>query len=808
MEYKKIRIRVIQGGEEAERAEEFAAPREESPAESSGESEARTTLFPFRDAGLSTGEKIGKTALYAAFFLAPLFFLPITVFPVETNKIVVLALLMLIGGGACLGEAVARRAVPYPRSFVALAFAGFLASLLISTIFSVQRSVSVYGNLFISDSLLVFGTAAMGLFLSYAFLGPRDRKPILTLLLTSISLLAIIGILELFGAFFIAFDAARSAAMTPAGPFSAWGTMMVFGMVLAALLWRSARGRKEKLLLLVALLLTGAGLFFLNEHFNWLVLGIVTLAVAGMRYAENESLRVPVAALLLIFLVFFAGSYIPSFTKASIEVRPNAQSTFSIAKQFVQGSRAFFGGGPSTFGLAYSRFRTAQSNQSDFWNVRFFDGYSALLALLATGGIVGVLLFLAFMLAIVLFLLQRVSNGDIPLASAIFAGVLSWLFYPFSAAGSLLVSMGTGFLLSLSIPRSELSFPTGSRTRSFLFFTGAMCVAVLLVWVFYGVGRHYLAAIYYGEGIRDIGRGSTQSAVIEIARAASFDPASDEYARSLSQVYLVRAREFFSQGGLASSAGADAVSAAVQEAHRATELNPQDSLNWANAAVVYENIVSLAAGADGFAVQSYMKAHDLAPQNPDYLIGEARVFLVAASRSTNDPTTQQGLLARAGELLRSAVDVKPDYLTSRILLGQLYLQTGDLAHATEQFQEAAASHPADAGIAFQVGILYYQSGKFNEARQAFERAVALNANYSNARYFLGLIYDRAGLHAEATDQFKKILALNPGNDMVKQIIANLDAGKNALEGILVSGTPPASPQPPAPPKQQPAKKKT
>ncbi|MEK7090196.1 MAG: hypothetical protein AAB930_01275, partial [Patescibacteria group bacterium] len=55
--------------------------------------------------------------------------------------------------------------------------------------------------------------------------------------------------------------------------------------------------------------------------------------------------------------------------------------------------------------------------------------------------------------------------------------------------------------------------------------------------------------------------------------------------------------------------------------------------------------------------------------------------------------------------------------------------------------------------------------------------------YSNARYFLGLIYDRKGDKPRALGEFGKIAELNPGNNEVKRIIGNLNAGRPALEGI-------------------------
>ena len=93
-------------------------------------------------------------------------------------------------------------------------------------------------------------------------------------------------------------------------------------------------------------------------------------------------------------------------------------------------------------------------------------------------------------------------------------------------------------------------------------------------------------------------------------------------------------------------------------------------------------------------------------------------------------------------------------------------------------------------MAFQLGFLYYRNDDLSRAEREFVRAVALNDNYSNARYFLGLIYDRRGERDAALAQFQKIADLNPGNEEVLRIVANLKAGRRALEAIVPPGTAP------------------
>jgi len=114
---------------------------------------------------------------------------------------------------------------------------------------------------------------------------------------------------------------------------------------------------------------------------------------------------------------------------------------------------------------------------------------------------------------------------------------------------------------------------------------------------------------------------------------------------------------------------------------------------------------------------------------------------------------------------------------------------GKTEEAIEKMETAKQLSPFDVGLAFQLGVLYYSDKQFDKAKVEFERAISLNENYSNARYFLGLIYDRENKKSEAISQFEKIAELNPDNEEVKQILANLKAGKEALKGVTPTQPP-------------------
>ena len=79
-----------------------------------------------------------------------------------------------------------------------------------------------------------------------------------------------------------------------------------------------------------------------------------------------------------------------------------------------------------------------------------------------------------------------------------------------------------------------------------------------------------------------------------------------------------------------------------------------------------------------------------------------------------------------------------------------------------------------------------------EAQSQLEKAVALNSNYSNALYSLGIVYDSLGQKNKAIDTFTKLQQLNPANTDIANILANLKAGKPALQSASLPMASPTS----------------
>jgi tetratricopeptide (TPR) repeat protein len=246
---------------------------------------------------------------------------------------------------------------------------------------------------------------------------------------------------------------------------------------------------------------------------------------------------------------------------------------------------------------------------------------------------------------------------------------------------------------------------------------------------------------------------------------------------------------------------------AISAGRQAQTLDPQNPFNSVLLGSIYENLIPFIADASGFALSAYSGAVALDPQNPSNYLALARVQIAQADLATRDKRQVEeinGYLDKAVSNLEKSIGLKNDYAPARFLLVQVYDRQGKLADAIKRAEELVMLNNTDVGALFQLGFLYYKNNQFDNAKLVFERTIQLSPNYSNARYFLGLIYDREvpadvktladklAAKAKAIEQFEKIAELNPDNNEVKQILANLKAGKAALAGIAPPAPAPQS----------------
>jgi len=752
--------------------------------------------------------KVGKLSLYLLVFLLPLFFLPLTIAPVEANKQILASVLVLISFICYLANSIETRKIVYRKSLLGLAVLSLLAVFATSAVFSQAKSASIFGDFIQPDSLLCFVVYSLVFYLAGIFFRKKDFRKIAVVFFASLVLTAVFGLLQMFGYFILPYvspdmEFTKQTGFNSLGSFSNWSIFIAFGLVLIASALAGLRLSliPKAILAVIALFIVGE-LVIINYSFLWTAIALCMLILTAYCFTVQKKINIPMALMIASLFLTLISSSLPAVVKTPVEIRPSFSSTFDIAKETIwpkanrplieNGKNILLGSGPATFGYDYSLYRPKDLNQTDFWQVRFNQGFSFAITLLATGGLLGILAVLFLILSFARQALKSLENKEALAGSvgALFMIITLFVFPP-SIVQFVFVFLALGLMMSESSAR-EISFLNVSKTKSFLTFITFTVFIVGSMALSYLVCQKYVAAVYYKKGISAYNQsGDLIESLVNINRASALDPESDQYLRAFSRVLLLdvgdligKSKDDVSKASESGSRIQNEISLAVQTARKATVINPADSLNWNNLANVYENIMLLTSGADKFAAENYKKAIQLDPQNPAGYVDLARVLLSTADYNKDkDKYLWQKSIEEAKSSLEKSLELKADYATPRFMIALIYAREGKTQDAIGKMEETKPYAPSDAGLAFQLGVLYYNDNQLDKAGAEFERAVGLNGNYSNARYSLGLVYDKLGKKQMAIDQFEEVAKLNPENEEVKRMLENLKKGGSALEEI-------------------------
>lgn len=750
-------------------------------------------------------EKIAKIGLCVLVFLTPLFFLPLTIAPVEINKQFLALVLVLIVFFCYIIRSINSRNIFYPKSRLSLAVLIFLAITGISAIFSQARLVSIFGNFLQPDSLLGFLIYGLAFFLTAVFI--NEKKDLIKTSLcffTGLALTTIFGLLQIFGKFILPWDFTQQTSFNTIGSVFGWGIFITFGlaMIITALVILKLDKVLKISLSLVGLLIMAA-LVILNFQMLWLGLALAMFLLTVSRFAAKTEMSLPLIIIVISLFFVLVNRQMPVLVNVSAEVRPGLATTLSIAKgSFVGVKQILLGSGPSTFGYSYSRFRPLELNLTTFGQIRFNQGFSFLTTILSTLGILGIL---SVFFIIYSFIRQGLKawkdEGALIFIIGISFLLINLFIYPAFFSQLLFIFLGMGLLASGSDKNFKMEFYSEDRWRNirgFSVFLGTIFLLSFSLFALYSIGQKYAAAIYYGKGLQS---SSLAQSASWTEQAARLDTQSDQYLRVLSQVRLLQANELSKTVPTQENTQniqlqfQNTVASAVNIARQAVGLNPIDSLNWSNLGNIYENIIPIIEQADVFAEQNYGKAAELEPNSPQAWVDLARVWIASADQSDKQTNGLEGSwndkLDKAKTFLDKAIALKFDYSPAHFLIAQIYIREGNLQKAIERVELVKGSNLGDPGLAFQLGFLYYRNNQIDRAQSEFERAVVLSENYSNARYFLGLIYDQKGQKQKAIEQFEKVAQFNPDNQEVKKILDNLKAGRSALETVVPPAQPPA-----------------
>ncbi len=755
--------------------------------------------------------------------LLPLTFLPWTFEAFELNK-----QFLLLGGGVALlavwvGSVVLAREVRWVRSVLNWAVLAFLAVVVVSTVFSIDKVTSILGfyGRFNGGLVSVIAYVVYYFLVLHVVRREGNVRWLVGSWLTGVGVAALVLALNLFGVHALGFfPLGQASSFTPLGSsLNALTLILGASFPLALFFAHSARTTVGRMFSLLFSVLVLAVVFLVDYQLGWVALLTASVVWLGFVFWKNETVGfqwtiLPAVALLLVVVGWPVVTTQLTRRSIPVEVNLSLPASWKIANQNIK-ANPLIGTGPETFIFGFSKYKPDQFNQSDFWAYRFDKSASELSQAFGTMGILGLASYLGILL-LGLYLAWRTishrAHEDWYLRAAV---VTSYLVL---AVGSVLYFSNTAlafmFWLVLALlagfssaGNRELTLK-GSPRISFLFSFGLAVVVLLAAGVWVGIVRFWSADYAYAKAQ---GAAQLEQAQGELQTAVSLNPWRDTYRVGLAQVYLGLANQQARQPAGDTDAKRKAqlaqlqqyISSAIAAARSATDLSRENVFNWESLGSIYRGTVPYARDAQAWVISSFQEAIKLEYSNPALHTELGKAYLLSASQSKAQASTTTDQAAKAKldsdtatnlglaiEQFKVAIQLKAQYTPAHFNEALAYELQGKIDDAIAKLESIRSFNATDVDVLYELGSLYYSKGNYDLALSAFSTITSLVPNHSNAHYGLSLVYQKKGDKDKAVAEMQKVLDLNPGNQQIQQ---QLDA--------LKTGAAPAAPTTPTTPKQ-------
>lgn len=632
--------------------------------------------------------------IFATLFFSPLIFSPASSELFEVPKMFFVYFAAAVVATVWLLFSLASGKFTLAKTPLSLPLLAFLLSVVVSTIFSIDRFTSVFGYptrangglLSILSYLVFFGAVA-------TFFDKSQVYRAVSLILGSAALVSLIGIPGHFG-----YD---PLCMVLTGHLNAtcWQaefqpTLRIFSTFgqpnwLAAYLtmalplslgaYLSVKKWRNQIIFLGLFALLLAAFIFTNSRSGLLGLGAgaVVFIILTARRSLSQNRKRPIAA-ALVTLVLFAvfGGFLTSrvkefFAKNRLPLPTSSGQTapagpalevggtesgkirFIVWKGAVEIWRhhPIIGSGVETFAYSYYRYRPVEHNQTTEWNFLYNKAHNEFLNYLANQGLVGLFSYLAIIVAVAWFALKewgRLESIGIGLVSG-FIGVAAAQFFGFSVVvTNLLFFVFPSLLFVLEGQKGVYELDLKSPLSKFAGLKPVAYVAVS------GTGIYLLIAIY------------------------SMFLADQSYDR---------ARQF------------------------------------------------LALGAVGPAQSLIEKAYDLSfARNPSYLVTRATI---EAERATIQGQDQTNLTKRADADIKKALERSPNNVNFVREASAIYLLLSEIdpsynAQALRAARRAVELSPTDPAIHLNLYQVLQKNEATDEAKKVLDETLKLKPDYPDA----------------------------------------------------------------------------
>ncbi len=732
-------------------------------------------------------KKVTKLCIYGLALLTPIFFLPFTFEAFEFNKGYLLVILVSLGLLTWLGQMVfVEKKVKFFKSKINLLVLVFLLSVVLTTVFSKDTFVSIYGAYGrFWPSLIGFFSLAGAYFLLTNNVNEEGVKTSSLIKLFSISSLVVVltSLASIFGLWRLIAKVIPMPAVMQSRNFvlvssslEALAIFLAFISVVMLALVAGGESKNKKLSIINYVLLFGslALLLIINFWPAWLVIAIsmivfLTYALWKRVFKENVNrLTMPilfmVISIILLFINPLAGLLGQNNVTGNLpsEILLRQGASYRLGLNSIKSDPVFGSGlGNYMYSFAKNKPNTFLEN-NPLWYLRMDRSGNHLSEVMATGGIVGLV---AWLILIIGFLWLALRNKQLLASNKLYLVVLSGFVALVVAQAVYYQNTVLAFSFFMMLALGALLMKGENKEREFdfkkfpevgLVFSIIFWVAVVgVLFLIFNLTQYYLADVSYMRYLESQGQ-----SLEPLEKAARLGDNRSIYHIALARGYLAEFFEEVARPDANSETIGDLVSLAITEIRKATELSPNQVAAQEVSGVIYREIQGLAQGAEEWAIKSFEAALELEPKNPALLTELGKLSI-----GQEDET-------RAIELFNQAVGLKSDFIDANLQIAFIDEKEGRIEEAKNRLEELVISNPYSTDARFQLGRLYYNQDELSNAEGQFALVLQLFPNHSNALYSLALIYERRNEITKALVALRSVLELNPGNqDVVDKIKA-------------------------------------
>jgi len=644
-------------------------------------------------------DKTIEYLFYALFFFVPLLLWPKTSEVFEFNKMLLVYALTILIFAAWITKWVVQKKITIRRTPLDLPIAIFLASQILSTVFSIDSHTSLWGYYSRFHGGLVSTVSYIVLYYALVTNLTRDKISFLIYsIISSAALVALYGVLEHFGIdkHLWVQDVASRVFSTIGQPnwLSAYLVAILPLPIFLAFNHCHPRSNRGSIFYFSLALLFFITIIFTKSQSGLAATGLILAAIiiyfTGRKLKFIYFLIVPLILVLAIakrdFIVKinpFGVSNLAALVEADRATRLAGSDSMIIRQVVWQGARELglknplFGTGLETFGYTYFTVRPALHNLLSEWEFLYNKAHNEYLNFLANTGFVG----LAAYLLLIGWTLVWWARTEGPVSRGLLFGYLSILITNYFGFSVVPVALFFFLFPALVFTLSKSKERYISLNFSINPYLGFLILIPLTLYLLAIPYRQWRADIAYNTGRQYLTLSAYKQSLNSLTKAVSISPNEPLFLAQLAEGQAITAAAVAAQlDSLPATLPADATPSALQAGAGADLVASGQKL-----------LAELQAGA----LANSDKAVNLNPQHTNLYKSKAKVELYLA---TIDPRYNR--------------------------------------QALKTLEELAALSPTDAKVVYNLGLISDQLGETKKAQEYYRLAVNLKPDYDAAQAML------------------------------------------------------------------------